>query len=89
MEVNAPADPRTPSMATATAERRWADVGVGKEESYPPVVEVALVDMASPGIVVGEEDVKNEVGRAIRTTPRSEMRDAYWAERGKGSLRKR
>jgi hypothetical protein len=33
MEVNAPADPKTPSMATATAERRCADVGVGKEDS--------------------------------------------------------
>lgn len=38
----------------------------------------------------GEEgDVKKEVGRAINTTPSSETREAYWAERGKGSERKR
>lgn len=33
------------------------------------------------------EDVKNEVGRAMRTTPRREKREAYCAERGKGSCR--
>ena len=76
-------------MATVTAERRCADVGVGKEEPWPVVVEVVLVDMASPVMGVGGEDVKKDVGRAIRTTPRREMRDAYCAERGKGSLRKR
>jgi hypothetical protein len=37
--------------------------------------------------MVGEE--KNDVGRAISTTPRREIREAYWAERGKGSWRKR
>lgn len=36
----------------------------------------------------GEEE-KNEVGRAMSTTPSREMREAYWAERGKASLRKR
>lgn len=30
MDVNAPAVPRTPSMATATAESRCAEVGVEK-----------------------------------------------------------
>ncbi len=34
-------------------------------------------------------DEKNEVGRAMSTTPISEMRDAYCAERVKGSRRKR
>ena len=46
--------------------------------------------MASPTVTAGGcDEVKNEVGRAISTTPRSEMREAYWAARGNGSLRKR
>lgn len=40
-------------------------------------------------VIAGGGEVKNEVGRAISTTPRREIRDAYCAERGKGSLRKR
>jgi hypothetical protein len=48
---------------------------------------VLVDDVGSLAIGVGEP--KNEVGRAMSTTPRSEMRDAYWAERGNGSLRKR
>jgi len=55
---------------------------VGKEDSG--VVELE-------GVVVSAWDtaLKNEVGRAIITTPRREIRDAYCAERGKGSRRKR
>lgn len=37
--------------------------------------------------MAGEE--KNDVGRAISTTPRREIREAYCADRGKGSWRKR
>lgn len=76
-------------MATATAERRCPDVGVGKEKSSELGGEVALVDMASPGMGVGGDEEKKDVGRAMRTTPRREINEAYWAERGKGSLRKR
>jgi hypothetical protein len=34
-----------------------------------------------------EEKLKNDTGRAMRTTPRREIRDAYCADRGKGSER--
>lgn len=84
--VNAPAAPRTPTSATATADARWADVGIGNVASMGSE-EVELLRTGWGTVVDGE--VKNEVGRAIRTTPRSDMREAYCAERGKGSLRKR
>lgn len=78
IEVNAPAAPRTPIMATVTAERRWEEVGMVKEEGS---VGSIVVDVVFEGMVVVEleldEEVKNEVGRAIRTTPRREIRDAY------------
>lgn len=45
---------------------------------------VTIVD-----VEVGEEEEKNDVGRAIIITPRREIKDAYWAERGNGSWRKR
>lgn len=84
--VKTAAEPRTPTIATATAERRWAEVGVGKDASREvDVVEVPFVGMDGGGEVV----VKKDVGRAMRKTPSRETRDAYWAERGKGSLRKR
>jgi hypothetical protein len=69
-------------MATPTAESRWVEVGVGKEDSG--VVELE-------GVVGSAWDtaLKNEVGRAIITTPSREIRDAYCAERGNGSRRKR
>ena len=69
-------------MATPTAESRWVEVGVGKEDSG--VVELE-------GVVGSAWDtaLKNEVGRAIITTPRREIRDAYCAERGNGSRKKR
>ena len=36
----------------------------------------------------GGAELENKfVGRAMRTTPRRETRDAYWADLGKGSLR--
>ncbi len=38
---------------------------------------------------VGSGCVKKEVGRAMSTTPRSEMREAYCADLEKGSRRKR
>lgn len=80
------AEPRTPIIATAAPERRWAEVGVGKDASREvDVVEVPFAWMD----VGGELVVKMDVGRAIRKTPSKETRDAYWAERGKGSLRKR
>ncbi len=34
-------------------------------------------------------EVKKDVGRAIRMTPRREIKEAYCAERGKGSRRNR
>jgi hypothetical protein len=66
-------------MATATAERRWPGVGVGKSPSYEDEVLVSVVG--------GVDEEKNEVGRAIRRTPNSEIREAYLADRGKGSRR--
>lgn len=84
--MNAPAAPRTPTSATATAEARWADVGIGKVASMGCDV-VELVGTGRGVVDDGEE--KKDVGRAMSTTPRREMREAYWAERGKGSLRKR
>jgi hypothetical protein len=76
MDVKAPAEPRTPSMATLTAERRCVEVGLVREDS---------------GVVgsAWNTALNNEVGRAIITTPRREIRDAYCAERGNGSRRKR
>jgi hypothetical protein len=84
--VKTAAEPRTPSIATATAERRWAEVGAGKKASRGRSVDVPLAGM---DVADGEDEVKKDVGRAIRTTPSREMRDAYCAERGKGSFRKR
>lgn len=78
------AEPRTPNMATATAERRCAEVGVGKESSMAVEFEVSFVDS-----VEGRDEAKKDVGRAIRTTPSREIKEAYWAEREKGSLRNR
>lgn len=93
MEVKAPAEPRTPSMATATAERRCADVGTGKLASRAGEEAVVLVmgetSIAPVGMLGEEEEEKKEVGRAMRITPSKEMREAYCAERGKGSRRKR
>jgi hypothetical protein len=86
MVVKAPAAPSTPSIATATAERRWAEVGTGKFASYGSG-SVLLYEMGNSG-VGGEALEKKDVGRAIKITPRREMREAYWAERGNGSLRK-
>lgn len=51
----------------------------------PGVVEFELETMS----IAGAAEVKKEVGRAMSTTPRRETREAYCAERGKGSLRKR
>jgi hypothetical protein len=84
--VKTAAEPKTPIMATTMADRRCAEVGTGKEESRELPVEVEFVGTEGEGGVLV---VKNDVGRAMRTTPRREMRDAYWAEREKGSLRKR
>jgi hypothetical protein len=55
---------------------------VGKEDSG--VVELEGVVGSAWGTAL-----KNEVGRAIITTPSREIRDAYCAERGNGSRRKR
>jgi hypothetical protein len=84
--VKTAAEARTPIIATPMADRRCAEVGTGKEESREWSVDVEFVGTEG---VVGVLVVKNEVGRAMRTTPSREMRDAYWAEREKGSLRKR
>jgi len=69
-------------MATPTAESRWVEVGVGKEDS-------GVVELEGVVGSAGDTALKNEVGRAIITTPRREIRDAYCAERGNGSRRKR
>jgi hypothetical protein len=82
MDVKAPAEPRTPSMATPTAERRCVEVGVGKEDS-------GVVELEGVVGSAWDTELKKEVGRAIITTPRREIRDAYCAERGNGSRRKR
>jgi len=86
MVVMAPAAPRTPTKATLIAERRCAEVGVAK---LFPVAVVEFVPSEDGIVVCVEEDVKNEIGRAINTTPKREMREAYCADRGKGSCRKR
>lgn len=65
-------------MAMVTAERRWEDVGVGKEDgSVGSVVDVVVEFEGMVGVVVSVDEVKNEVGRAIKTTPRREIREAY------------
>jgi hypothetical protein len=61
-------------------------VGVGYSDSKADVVVFVLEGNC---MAEGEEEVKNEVGRAMRTTPKRETNEAYCAERGKGSLRKR
>jgi hypothetical protein len=62
-------------------ERRGVGVSVGKEDSG--VVELeGVVDSA------WDSAPKNEVERAIITTLRREIGDAYCAERGKGLRRK-
>ena len=78
-------------MAMATAERRCAEVGVGKPASREEPVLTALVVLFDEpmGVLGGLGEEKKEVGRAMRTTPRREVREAYCAERGKGSCRKR
>jgi hypothetical protein len=85
MDVKAPAEPITPSIATPTAERRCAEVGVGNVVESPESVE--LEETISFG-TDGDLNEKKDVGRAIRTTPIKETREAYRAERGKGSRRK-
>lgn len=84
--MNAPADPKTPIIATMTALSLCPEVGVGKEDSIADVVVLLGIDPVEGS---GGEEVKKLVGRAIITTPRREVREAYWADRGKGSLRKR
>jgi hypothetical protein len=49
MDVSAPAPPRTPTIATATAESRCAEVGIGKDESYEASAVVVLVGRESRG----------------------------------------
>ena len=71
MRVKTAAAPMTPSMATATAEARWADVSVGNSGLR------ITVPFDEAGFGTGGEDEKKWVGRAIRITPRMEMRLAY------------
>jgi hypothetical protein len=77
MDVNAPAAPRTPRRARRIAERRWEEVGVGNSVGDDVAAEVVLVGDVIVAEVVGEEEEKNEVGRAIIITPRREIKDAY------------
>jgi hypothetical protein len=84
MEVKAPAAPRTPTMASATAEKRWEEVVVGKVMPSG-CASVVLVDVMD----CGGGELKKDIGSETRITPRRETMDAYWAARGKGSLRKR
>ena len=64
---------------------------MGKEDGSVGSLDVAaavvLDDVVNP-VEELESDVKNEVGRAMSTTPRREIKEAYCAERGKGSWRK-
>jgi hypothetical protein len=71
--VNAPAAPKTPTIATATAAARWAPVAVGNSsgESEIVVVLAGVVETDAEG------EVKNDVGRAMRITPKREIREAY------------
>lgn len=71
IEVNAPAAPRTPNSATATASRRCVGVATGKACAGL----VVFVGRGTSAVPLEEE--KNEVGRAMRKTPRREIRDAY------------
>lgn len=83
IEVNAPAAPRTPNSATPTASRRCVGVATGNACS-------GLVVFVGGGLsVMAPEEEKKEVGRAMRKTPRNEMREAYWEDLVNGSFRKR
>lgn len=73
--MKAPAEPRTPRRARRIAESRCGDVGVGKAV-VDVVGEVVFVGVVIIGGLGGEE-VKNEVGRAIITTPSKEIKEAY------------
>lgn len=84
--MNAPAAPRTPTMATTTAESRCAEVGTGNEESYAASAIVVLEGTASRA---SEEEEKKDVGRAMSTTPTREIKDAYCADFGNGSRKNR
>ncbi len=83
--MNAPAEPRTPSIATPTALNLCAFVGVGKSWGGD---EVPFNDLDEMGSRLAGDDEKKDVGRAMSTTPRREIKDAYCADRGKGSRRK-
>lgn len=78
IEVSAPAAPSTPTKARPIAERRCDDVGVGN--SFAGSVTDVAVELAisyAGSVDAEEEKEKNDVGRAIRTTPRREKSDAY------------
>lgn len=64
---------------------------MGKEDgsvgSVVVAADVVLEDVVK-SVVELESDVKNDVGRAMSTTPRREINEAYCAERGNGSRRK-
>lgn len=75
-------------MAIATAERRWEEVGIGNEAGSVGSV-AAVVEFEGTLNVSELDEVKKDVGRAMRTTPRREIREAYCAERGNGSRRNR
>ena len=86
MEVKAPAAPRTPRRATETALRRCVGVAVGKGRWVLAVV--VLCGFIGDGRGEGGEE-KKDVGRAMRKTPKRDMREAYCDDLVKGSLRKR
>lgn len=73
---NAPAEPRTPIIAMATADSLWPEVGIGKEDSMV-VVEIVVFVFVGMEVEAGSGDVKKDVGRAIITTPSREISEAY------------
>jgi len=88
MERMEPAVPTTPTSAMPMAIRRsrveaWG-IYVVEEEDVDAV-------LFGDGVGMGELDVeeKNDVGRAMRNTPRRESREARRAVREKDSWRKR
>jgi hypothetical protein len=77
IEVSAPAAPSTPINARPIADRRSSAVGIGNSFAVSvPDIDVEFAISYSGSIGVEEEKEKNEVGRAIRTTPRREKREA-------------
>jgi len=94
MERMDPAVPTTPTSAMPIATRRSRVDAWGIYVVEDTDVDAVLFVVCGEGVEVGgldglDGEEKNDVGRAIRNTPRRDRRDARRAVREKGSWRNR